>query len=128
MMIAAQSDQPAIVLSVPVTDGNRKRVERERKIVEAHEAEERRGAEAVAERLTGVEIVIARRVGENDTLYGSVTSADVAQALKDKGFEIDKRKIELKDPLKAIGESTIPVKIHRDVTAQVKVRVVAEKL
>ena len=67
-------------------------------------------------------IEIARRVGENDTLYGSVTSADIAQALKDKGFEIDKRKIKLPDPLKALGETTVPVKIHRDVTAQVKVQ------
>ena len=74
-----------------------------------------------------LDIEIARRVGENDTLYGSVTSADIAQALKAKGFEIDKRKIDLPDPLKALGETTVPVKIHRDVTAQVKVRVVAER-
>jgi len=66
-------------------------------------------------------------VGENNTLYGSVTSADVAQALHAKGFEIDKRKIQLPDPLKALGETMVPVKIHRDVMAQVKVRVVAEK-
>ena len=74
-----------------------------------------------------VEIEIARRVGENDTLYGSVTSADIAQALHAKGFEIDKRKITLADPIKALGEYTVPVKIHRDVTAQVKVKVVAEQ-
>ena len=89
--------------------------------------EEKSAAEAVAVRLGQLEIEIARRVGENDTLYGSVTSADIAQALKDKGFEIDKRKISLADPLKALGENSVPVKIHRDVTAQVKVKVVAEK-
>ena len=69
-----------------------------------------------------VEIAIARRVGENDTLYGSVTTADIAHALAAKGFEVDRRKIVLADPLKALGEYTVPVKIHRDVTAQVKVR------
>ena len=59
-------------------------------------------------------------------MYGSVTSQDVAQALKDKGFDIDKRKIALAEPLKALGESTVPVKIHRDVTVQLKVKVVAQ--
>lgn len=72
-------------------------------------------------------IEIARRVGENDTLYGWVTSADIAHALQAKGFDVEKRKIQLHDPLKALGETMVPVKIHRDVTAQVKVRVVAEQ-
>jgi len=88
--------------------------------------EEKSAAEAVASRIAALDVEIARRVGENDTLYGSVTSQDIAQALKDKGFEIDKRKIVLAEPLKALGETTVPVKIHRDVTAQVKVKVVAE--
>jgi large subunit ribosomal protein L9 len=92
----------------------------------AGDLEEKSAAEAVAGRLSAIEIEIARRVGENDTLYGSVTSQDIAQALKDKGFDIDKRKISLADPLKAVGETTVPVKIHRDVTAQVKVKVVPE--
>ena len=70
---------------------------------------------------------MARRVGENNTLYGSVTSGDVAQALKAKGFEIDKRKLQMADPFKAIGEYVVPVKIHREVTAQVTVKVVGEK-
>ena len=89
--------------------------------------EEQRAAEAVAARIGELDIEIGRRVGENDTLYGSVTSADIAQALKDKGFDIDKRKIELPDPIKALGETTVPIKIHHGVVAQVKVRVVAEK-
>ena len=83
-------------------------------------------ADAFAKRLSETEISIARRVGENDTLYGSVTSADIAAALTAKGFEIDKRKITLPEPLKALGEFTVPVKIHREVTAQVKVHVVKE--
>jgi large subunit ribosomal protein L9 len=114
-------------LALPVTENNKRQIERERKLAEARDAEERSGAEAVAGRLAALDIEIARRVGENDTLYGSVTSADIAQALQAKGFEIDKRKISLSEPLKALGETSVPVKIHRDVTAQVKVRVVADK-
>ena len=113
-------------LALPVTESNKRQIERERKLAEARDMEEKGAAEAVANRLTQIEIEIARRVGENETLYGSVTSADIAQALKDKGFEIDKRKITLAEPLKALGESTIPVKIHREVTARVKVKVVPQ--
>ena len=113
-------------LALAVTENNKRQIERERKLAEARDAEERAGADALAARLAAVDIEIPRRVGENDTLYGSVTAADIAQALQTKGFDIDKRKITLREPLKAIGDTTIPVKIHRDVTAQVKVRVVAD--
>jgi len=89
--------------------------------------EEKAAAEAIAARLTQLEVEIPRRVGEHETLYGSVTTADIAQALKDKGFDIDKRRIALAEPLKALGETTVPVKIHRDVTAQVKVKVVPQQ-
>ena len=114
-------------LALAVNENNKRQIERERVLAEARELEEKSQAEAFAARLGQTEIEIARRVGENDTLYGSVTSADIAQALQAKGFDIDKRKIQLHDPLKALGESTVPVKIHRDVTAQVKVKVVAEQ-
>ncbi len=113
-------------LALAVTDNNKRQIEREKKLAEAKDAEEKAQAEAIAERLGQLDIEIARRVGEHQTLYGSVTSADIAHALQAKGFEIDKRKIQLHDPLKALGETTVPVKIHRDVTAQVKVKVVAE--
>jgi len=113
-------------LALPVTDANKKQIERERKKAEVRELEEKTQAEAFAKRLTETDISIGRRVGENDTLYGSVTSADIAHALTAKGFEIDKRKITLPEPLKALGEFTVPVKIHREVTAQVKVNVVKE--
>jgi large subunit ribosomal protein L9 len=113
-------------LALAVNEANKRQIEREKKIAEVREMEEKSAAEAVAQRLAQLEIEIARRVGENDTLYGSVTSADIAHALASKGFEIDKKKIQLPEPLKAIGESTVPVKIHRDVTAQVKVKVVPE--
>jgi large subunit ribosomal protein L9 len=110
-------------LALPATEGNRKRVEKERKILETKETEERQSAEAIASRLTALELSIARKVGENDQLYGSVTNADIAELLKEKGFEIDRRKILLADPIKTLGENTVPVKLHRDVTAQVRVAV-----
>lgn len=113
-------------LALAVTNNNKRQIEREKQAAEAREMEEKAAAEAVAQRLTGIEIEIPRRVGENDTLYGSVTSADIAHALQAKGFDIDKRKVQLADPLKALGESTIPVKVHRDVTAQLRVKVVPE--
>jgi large subunit ribosomal protein L9 len=113
-------------LALAVNANNRRQIERERAAAEARDAEERMQAEALGQRVTQTEVEIARRVGENDALYGSVTSADIAQALQAKGFEIDKRKIALPDPLKAIGDTSVPVKIHRDVTAHVKVRVVAD--
>jgi len=114
-------------LALAVTENNKRQIEREKKLAEVRDAEERGQAEGVAERIGQLEIEIARRVGENETLYGSVTSADIAHALQAKGFDVDKRKITLPEPLKALGESTVPVKIHRDVTAQLKVKVVPEK-
>jgi large subunit ribosomal protein L9 len=115
-------------LALPVTDSNKRQIERERKLAEARDMEEKGAAETIAARLTQIEIEIPRRVGENETLYGSVTSSDIAQALKDKGFEVDKRKIVLPEPLKALGQNTIPVRIHREVTAQVKVKVVPQTI
>jgi len=113
-------------LALAVTDNNKRQIEREKKLAEARDMEEKSAAEAIASRLTQLDVEIARRVGEHDTLYGSVTSQDIAQALKDKGFDIDKRKIALAEPLKALGETMVPVKIHRDVTAQLRVKVVAQ--
>ncbi len=113
-------------LALAVTEANKRQIERERAAAEARDLEEKTQAEALGQRVSQIEVEIARRVGENDTLYGSVTSADIAQALLAKGFEIEKRKIQLPEPVKALGEFTVPVKVHRDVTSQVKVKVVAE--
>jgi large subunit ribosomal protein L9 len=113
-------------MALKVTDANKRQIERERKIFDVREAEEKQQAEALAERLSQVDIAIARRVGENNTLYGSVTSADIAHALEAKGFQVDKRKIGLPEPLKALGEVIVPLKIHREVSAQLKVKVVPE--
>ena len=113
-------------LALAVTDANKRQIERERLAAEARDAEEKSQSEAVAERIASLEIEIRRRVGENETLYGSVTSADIAQALQAKGFDIEKKKIHLGDPLKALGETIVPIKIHREVTAQLRVKVVPE--
>ena len=113
-------------LALLVSDGNRKLVDRERKIAETREAEERQTAQALAARIAQVELTIARRVGDTQQLYGSVTSADLAEALSTRGIDIDRRKIQLAEPLKALGETTVPVKLYRDVTAQLKVHVVKQ--
>jgi large subunit ribosomal protein L9 len=111
-------------LALAVTAENKRQIERERAKAEAREAEERQVADALAQRLEALELEIARRVGEQDTLYGSVTSADIAEALQAKDFTVDRRRIQLPEPIKTIGEHTVPVKLHRDVTAQLKVKVV----
>jgi large subunit ribosomal protein L9 len=113
-------------LALAVNEANKRQIERERAAAEARDAEEKGQAESLAQRITALEIEIARRVGDNDTLYGSVTSADIAHALQAKGFEIEKKRIHLGEPLKALGETTVPVKVHREVTAQLKVKVVPE--
>ena len=113
-------------LALLVTAGNKKQIERERAKFEAKEAEEKKVITAEAEKLAGTEVVIARRVGDTQALYGSVTTADIAEALAAKGFDIDKRKLVLADPLKSIGDVDVPVKLHREITVNIKVRVVAE--
>src|ERR671930_11515 len=110
-------------LALLVTAGNKRQIERERAKFDAREAEEKGVAGALAERLASVELEIARRVGETEVLYGSVTSADIAEALLAKGFEIDRRKLQLQEPIKKLGEYDVPIKLHRDVTTHVKVRV-----
>ena len=112
-------------LALAVTTENKRQVERERAIAEAREADERIQAQALASRIGAIELAIARRVGENDTLYGSVTSADIAEALAARDLPIDRRKIQLAEPLKSLGEHPVPVKLHREVTVQLKVVVVA---
>ena len=113
-------------LALPATEGNKKHVERERKIMETREAEEKSQADAIASRLSTIDITIARRVGETEQLYGSVTAADIAEFLKTKGFEIDRRKLILPEPIKTLGEHDVPLKLHREVTAPLKVKVVRE--
>ena len=107
-------------LALVVTEGNKNQIERERAKFDAVEAE------AVAARMANVEVEIARKVGETEALYGSVTTSDIAEALAVKGFDLDRRKLQLPEPIKRVGEFDIAVKLHRDVTATIKVKVVAE--
>ena len=114
-------------LALAVTSASRRQVEHEKKIAAQLELEERTSAELVAKQIAGVSIVIARKVGETDTLYGSVTSADIADVLASQGVAIDRRRIQLAEPLKKLGEHSVPVRLHRDVTAQAIVHVVKEE-
>ena len=91
-------------LALPATEGNKKHVERERKIMETREADEKAQAEGIAARLSAIDITIARRVGDTEQLYGSVTAADITEFLKAKGFEVDRRKLILPEAIKSIGE------------------------
>jgi len=109
-----------------VTDNNRRQIDRERKLAEVREAAEKQAAEAFAAKLASVECVVARRVGDQETLYGSVTSADIADCLTARQIDVDKRKIQLDDPIRALGEFSVPIKVHRDVTAHVAVKVVRD--
>jgi large subunit ribosomal protein L9 len=113
-------------LALLATEGNKKVIEREKVKFDAKEAEEQGVAQAIADRLANVEIDIARKTGETDALFGSVTNADIAEALSAKGFDVDRRKIQLHEPIKKLGEYTVPVKLHRDVTVSLKVKVAAE--
>jgi large subunit ribosomal protein L9 len=111
-------------LALAVTDENKRQIGRERARADARDAEELGVATALQQRLEAADLAIARRVGENETLYGSVTTADIAEALAARDIEVDRRRIQLADPLKALGEFEVPVKIHRDVTATLRVKVV----
>src|SRR3954470_10294572 len=113
-------------LALLVTAGNKQQIERERGKFEAREQEEKKVAEALAARLSSVDIQISRKVGETEALYGSVTSADVAEALAAKGFDIDRRKLTLREPIKKLGEYSIPLRLHPEVTIPIKIKVVAE--
>jgi len=113
-------------LALVATPGNLKQVERERVKLDAKEAEEKGAADSIAAKMSSVEVVISRKVGETEALYGSVTSADIAEALGKQGFDVDKRKIGLREPIKKLGLQTVPVKLHREVIVQLPVKVVAE--
>ena len=91
-------------------------------------AKEKVIAEDLAKQLEAVELVFERKVGENDHLFGSVTSGDIAHQLEEKGYSIDRRKISLEEPLKSLGEFHVPIKLHREVTSHIKVTIKGEEL
>ena len=113
-------------LAMSVTEGNKKVVEQEKTAALRREVHEKGEAEQLAAMLGKAEIQIARKAGENGVLFGSVTSLDVEDSLKKLGFQIDRRKIVLEEPLKQLGEFPVPVRLYREVTASLNVKVVQE--
>jgi large subunit ribosomal protein L9 len=110
-------------LAIAATAGNMKALERIRGALAKKTATEFDAAKKQAELLTGVSLKFTRKTGENDQMFGSVTTADIADGLKAQGFEVDKRQIQLKDPVKALGEYPVTVKVFRDITAEIKIHV-----
>lgn len=108
------------------TPGNKKRVEAEERRREIKRAEEKSDARAAAKRLAGVELTFTARVGEGDRLFGSITANDIADKLGEAGHPVDKRLIDLPEHIKELGESMVPIKLHSEVSAEIKVTVVRE--
>jgi large subunit ribosomal protein L9 len=113
-------------LGMPVTAANKAMIEKEKKAHEARRAKEKAEFESLAGRIAGLRFVAPRKVGENDVLYGSVTAGDIAEFLKAKGIEIDKRKVQLDEPIKHLGEHEVKIKLHPEVLATIKLLVTKE--
>ena len=108
-------------LAIEASAGNKKVIDQMRAAAVRRSAKEKTQAEELSTQFDGLSVSFQRKSGENDQLFGSVTSGDIADALEKKAFNIDRRKIQLHEPLKTVGEFTIPVKLHKDVTAHLKV-------
>lgn len=113
-------------LAYEATAGNKQRIAAESKARAAKAAADRQEAQAQAARLASVSLTLSRKAGEGDRLFGSITAQDVADALAAQGQPVDKRRIELEHPIKTVGQHTVPVRLHHDVTAEVRLTVVAE--
>jgi large subunit ribosomal protein L9 len=113
-------------LAVEASAGNVKGIESERAALLKKEAKERASAESQSQQMSTLNLEFRRKAGEQGALYGSVTSMDVAEALRERGYEIDRHRIHLREPLKRVGEYTVPVRLHREVTIDLKVRVAPE--
>lgn len=110
-------------LAIEATHANRSVIEAMKAASQRRSVREKADAEGLAKQFESVHLTFLRKVGERDHLFGSVTSSDIAQELEARGFTIDRRKLQLDEPLKTLGEFMVPVKLHRDVTAQVKVTI-----
>jgi len=108
-------------LAIEANAANKAVIEQMKAAAVRRSAKEKSEAEELSKQFDGLEVKFARKSGENDQLFGSVTSSDIAEALEKKSFHIDRRKIQLHEPLKTIGEFTVPVKLHKDVTTHLKV-------
>jgi large subunit ribosomal protein L9 len=114
-------------LAMQVTEGNRKAVEQQKIAAIKRDSREQSDAQQLAAMLTQTTLTVARKAGENGVLFGSVTSIDIAEELHKKGFEIDRRKIHMDEPLKQLGEFQVPVRLHKEVTVSIPVQVVPEE-
>ena len=114
-------------LAVPATESNKKIVEQERHAALRREAKESADATELGKMVQTVTVTFAQKAGENEQLFGSVTSKDIAEGLEKQGYQIDRRKIQLPEPIKTLGEFKVPIRLHRDVTAEVTVNVVREE-
>ena len=113
-------------LAYEATPGNLKRIQQERERLEAAENERRTAAQGLAERFEQVSLTFSARVGEEGKLFGSVTAADIAQQLEAQGFHVEKRQIDLHEPIKALGVYRVPVRLHADVKPEVRVWVIKQ--
>jgi large subunit ribosomal protein L9 len=114
-------------MAVAATESNKKIVEQERQAYLRREAKVASEASELAKLIGSVSITIAQKAGENDQLFGSVTSKDIVEALEKQGYTIERRKIALEEPIKTLGEFKVPVRLHREVTAEITVQVVKEE-
>lgn len=114
-------------LALVATSGNLKYFEQQRKKIDAKHTQERDAAAAIAAQLSGLKVIIAKRVGETQTMYGSVTAGEVAEALKAKGVDVDKRRLDLEGGIKTLGDHPVRIELHPEVIAEVTVSVVAEE-
>ena len=108
-------------LAIEASKGNKAVIDQMKSAAVRRSAKEKAGAEELSKQFDGLSVSFQRRSGEHDQLFGSGTSGDIADALEKKGFNVDRRKIQLDEPIKTLGEFNIPVKLHKDVTAHLKV-------
>src|SRR5690348_11028131 len=113
-------------LAYEATPGNLKRIQQEKDRLEAAENERRGAAQTVADRLEQVSLTFSARVGDEGKLFGSVTSSDIAQQLEAQGFHVEKRQIDLHEPIKALGVYRVPIRLHADVKPEIRVWVIKQ--
>lgn len=113
-------------LAVLASEQNIRQLEHEKAVISARQAKLKGAAEDLAKKVGNLQVTIRRKVGEQDKLYGSVTALDIAEALAAKGQKVDRRAIHLPEPIKAVGQYEVDLKLHREVTAKIKVEVAAE--
>jgi large subunit ribosomal protein L9 len=113
-------------LAIKATAGNKAVIEQMKAAAVRRSAKEKAQAEELAKQFDGLSVEFKRRSGEHDQLFGSVTSGDIAEALEKKGFSVDRRKVQLHEPLRTLGEFTVPIKLHKDVTTHLKVLIEKE--